>query len=99
MTLHIDDDVDAAITHGIFVAGTGVSGSGKSTLVSRVLRDVVREHLRSGRGDGIDDPDDDDATTTGPAGDDGGLTEATVPDARADTLTVRRATGLEHIDR
>ena len=47
ITLHNLAGVDASIPLGTFVAVTGVSGSGKSTLVSRVLRDVVREHLRA----------------------------------------------------
>ncbi|WP_136053884.1 excinuclease ABC subunit UvrA [Microbacterium sp. K24] len=94
ITLHNLADVDAAIPLGTFVAVTGVSGSGKSTLVSRVLHEVVRDHLRAG-GDG--EPVDD-ASAPLPD-DDAGLAEATVPDAGADILAVRRVEGLEHIDR
>jgi excinuclease ABC subunit A len=98
ITLHNLADVDASIPLGTFVAVTGVSGSGKSTLVSRVLRDVVREHLKTGEDAGADDPEDDSVTIDAP-GDGAGASEAAIPDTRADTLTVRRATGLEHIDR
>lgn len=96
ITLHNLDDVDAAVPLGCFVAVTGVSGSGKSTLVSRVLREVVHAHLHSDGDAGSDDPEDD---ASDAAGEDAGLAEATVPDARADVLTFRRATGLEQIDR
>jgi excinuclease ABC subunit A len=93
ITLHNLADVDAAIPLGTFVAVTGVSGSGKSTLVSRVLHEVVRDHLRAG---GVGEPVDD---ASAPLPDDAGLAEATVPDAGADILAVRRVEGLEHIDR
>lgn len=100
ITLHNLAGIDAAIPLGTFVAVTGVSGSGKSTLVSRVLRDVVRDHLRADGDGGDDELDDDDATPSAEGQVDGtGPAEATVPDGHADTLTVRRATGLEHIDR
>lgn len=94
ITVHNLVDVDASVPLGTFVAVTGVSGSGKSTLVSRVLRDVVRDHLRADDGDGPDEGDED-APTSG----DAGIAEATVPEAHDDTLTVGRVTGLEHIDR
>lgn len=93
ITLHNLADVDAAIPLGTFVAVTGVSGSGKSTLVSRVLHEVVRDHLRAG-----DDAPVDDASAD-LADEDAGLAEAIVPDAGADSLRIRRARGLEHIDR
>lgn len=93
ITLHNLADVDAAIPLGTFVAVTGVSGSGKSTLVSRVLHEVVRDHLRA---------DDDalvDEASADIGGEDAGLAEAIVPDAGADSLRIRRAGGLEHVDR
>lgn len=95
ITLHNLADVDAAIPLGTFVAVTGVSGSGKSTLVSRVLHEVVRDHLRSGGGETVDA--DDEGSDLASA--DAGLAEAIAPGARADTLVIRRATGLENIDR
>ncbi|MET0353702.1 MAG: ABC transporter, partial [Plantibacter flavus] len=85
---------------GTFVAVTGDSGSGKSTLVSRVLRDVVRDHLRAAGRTTDDTADEDDEVSTDPDATEGsGLAEATVPDGHADTLTVRRVRGLEHVDR
>ncbi|PWI42339.1 ABC transporter [Streptomyces sp. ICBB 8177] len=45
ITLHNLRDLDARFPLGVFTAVTGVSGSGKSTLVSRVLADVIAEHL------------------------------------------------------
>jgi len=97
ITLHNLAGVDAAIPLGTFVAVTGLSGSGKSTLVSRVLRDVVRDHLNAGSNSGDDDVESDVGTEETTA--DTGLAEATVPDGHVDTLTVGRVTGLEQIDR
>ncbi|WP_285038796.1 excinuclease ABC subunit UvrA [Plantibacter sp. lyk4-40-MEA-4] len=100
ITLHNLAGVDASIPLGTFVAVTGVSGSGKSTLVSRVLRDVVRDHLRAAGRTTDDTADDDDEVPTETDATEGsGLAEATVPDGHADTLTVRRVRGLEHVDR
>jgi len=102
VTVHNLDNLDATVPLGMLVAVTGVSGSGKSTLVSRVLRDVVRDHLN---GDGLPggavaaDDDIDGAEAAAEESEEAGLSEAVLPNTRADLLTVRRATGLEHVDR
>lgn len=102
VTVHNLDGLDASVPLGMLVAVTGVSGSGKSTLVSRVLRDVVRDHLS---GDGLPggatatDDDADGPETAAEESEEAGLSEAVLPGARADVLTVRNATGLEHVDR
>lgn len=101
VTVHNLDNLDATVPLGMLVAVTGVSGSGKSTLVSRVLRDVVRDHLNGAGlpGGAVADDDVDGAESEPGESDDSGLSEAVLPDARADLLTVRKATGLEHVDR
>lgn len=101
VTVHNLVNLDASVPLGMLVAVTGVSGSGKSTLVSRVLRDVVRDHLNGAGlpGGAVADDDVDGAESEPGESDDSGLSEAVLPDARADLLTVRKATGLEHVDR
>lgn len=102
VTVHNLDNLDATVPLGMLVAVTGVSGSGKSTLVSRVLRDVVRDHLNGAGLPGgavAADDDIDGAEAAAEESEGAGLSEAVLPDARADLLTVRNATGLEHVDR
>ena len=91
ISLHNLADVDAAVPLGTLVAVTGVSGSGKSTLVGRVLREVVDGYLR---GTGVPAEESADAEADAAPGE---LTDAVLP--AADALTVRRVSGLEHIDR
>ncbi|QLD12824.1 excinuclease ABC subunit UvrA [Microbacterium oleivorans] len=91
VSLHNLAGLDASFPLGTFTAVTGVSGSGKSSLVGGALRDAVDRYLRGGSAQ----PDEPADPTTGAAG----LAEATVPDPRADALTVRAAVGLEHLDR
>lgn len=52
-------DLDVDLPLGVYTAVTGVSGSGKSTLVVKVLGDVVRRHLGSGRAAEPAESDDD----------------------------------------
>ncbi len=59
VSLHNLHDLDVDVPLGVLTAVTGVSGSGKSTLVTRVLADVVRDHLGAGRV--VDEPDAEDA--------------------------------------
>ncbi|OBF66467.1 ABC transporter [Mycobacterium sp. 852002-51971_SCH5477799-a] len=56
-------DLDVDLPLGVYTAVTGVSGSGKSTLVVKVLGDVVKSHLGTGRA--VEPAESDDDETDG----------------------------------